>query len=125
MTELCDGRTLRDLVLSEDDDYNEREVLNQIVSGVDYLHTMNIILEFIIDLKPDNILCSQFDETNELVMKIADFGCSRIIKMGDQSHLGGLRIGRSCVYHLFHFFSPLFHPLLLRSCPDDAVWKDN
>ena len=60
------------------------QILRQIVSGVRYLHDNNVIHR---DLKPGNILISiPKDEISRPVMKLADFGMSRIVSE-DQTHL--------------------------------------
>ena len=85
-TELCLG-TLTDIVIKEK--YNgppfgsNRRILRQIVSGVVHLHANNIIHR---DLKPENILFSISDYDGHPVMKLADFGLSRIVSE-DASHL--------------------------------------
>ena len=53
-------------------------MLRQIAKGVEYLHDNNIIHR---DLKPKNILY----RSSPLVMKVADFGCSRSVT-GDATH---------------------------------------
>ena len=100
MTELCDG-TLHDLVISQTDsmikltsDRLKKVVLRQITEGVKHLHDINILHR---DLKPKNILYRIISDKSgkrprQLVMKVADFGCSRSIK-GDDTHYTRTLIG--------------------------------
>ena len=84
MTELCNG-TLVDLVKGRYDGPfigGNWLIVRQIVEGLNYLHANKIIHR---DLKPRNILFV-IDDRKRPVMKLADFGCSRIVP-GDQSHL--------------------------------------
>ena len=85
VTELWNG-TLYDLVTVNKDSsiklssHQLRDVvLCQIVDGVEYLHHYNIIHR---DLKPHNIL---YRTEPTLMMKVADFGCSRSVT-GDATH---------------------------------------
>ena len=84
MTELCDG-TLHDLVVVNKDYYSKLSsdqlrdvVLRQIAEGLNHLHDNNILHR---DIKPHNILF----RIDPLVMKLADFGCSRSVT-GDMTH---------------------------------------
>ena len=83
MTELCDG-ILHDLVK---EDFDERDILRQIVEGLHCLHSKKFIHR---DLKPHNILFTKNSadagSDHRWLMKLADFGCSRIIPE-DRSHL--------------------------------------
>jgi len=82
MTELCSG-TLHYLVTElKPPNFNERDTVHQIVLGLQHLHGQNIVHR---DLKPHNILYSSAQD-GSVVMKLADFGCSRILKK-DTSHL--------------------------------------
>jgi len=61
--------------------YSEKDAANivrQIVSGVKYLHSLGIAHR---DLKPENLLCSG---ENDMQIKIADFGLSKIFAGGQQ-----------------------------------------
>ena len=87
MTELCNG-TLHDLVVKKSfpfavADYKNKTILRQIAVGLRYLHANGVIHR---DLKPGNILFTTKGSRNLPVMKLADFGMSRILKE-DQSHL--------------------------------------
>ena len=91
MTELCNG-TLEDLVVINKDptleltsDKLKNVVLRQITNGVKYLHHYKILHR---DLKPHNILYY----INPLVMKLADFGCSRSLPK-DATHYSRSVIG--------------------------------
>ena len=86
VTELCNG-TLDDLVKGK---YNGPSVGNnclivyQIVEGMRFLHTNGVIHR---DLKPGNILISIPKGSSDCpVMKLADFGLSRIVP-GNKSKL--------------------------------------
>ena len=89
VTELCHG-TLHDLVTAGNKDVYSRlspyqlryVILSQIVEGVKHLHANEIIHR---DLKPHNILYRRIiseDGNRQLVMKLADFGCSRSVPAG-------------------------------------------
>ena len=78
MTELCKGTLdciVRNSALSKT---NRINILYQIASGLAHLHSHNIVHR---DLKPQNILYS-FTHDRRLVMKLADFGCSRTLPVG-------------------------------------------
>jgi serine/threonine protein kinase len=61
------------------------ELFNEILEGVDYLHTQNIIHR---DLKPSNILVTE--GKNGRFVKLADFGLSKIQEINSRSHTKGL-----------------------------------
>ena len=89
MTELCEG-TLHDLVVGNKHPlkmtrYHLRDVLRQIVKGVKHLHDNKILHR---DLKPHNILYIKYP----LVMKLADFDCSRFLPQ-DATHYSRSVIG--------------------------------
>jgi len=67
--------------------YSEKDASNivrQIINGVKYLHSLGIAHR---DLKPENLLCS--GESDNMEIKIADFGLSKIFA-------GGQRLETSC-----------------------------
>ena len=99
VTELCDG-TLHDLVTDNNSgtqltsDRLKKVVLRQITEGAKHLHDINILHR---DLKPKNILYRIISDKSgkrprQLMMKVADFGCSRSIK-GDDTHYTRTLIG--------------------------------
>jgi len=66
----------------EQGSYSETDASNivrQIVEGVKYLHSLGIAHR---DLKPENLLCS--GEGSQMLIKIADFGLSKIFAGGQQ-----------------------------------------
>jgi len=80
-TELIDGGELFYKIV-DIGSYSERDaahIVKQLCDGVKYLHSMGIAHR---DLKPENLLCSGNGE--DMVIKIADFGLSKIFNEGDQ-----------------------------------------
>jgi len=62
--------------------YSERDARNivrQLVEGVDYLHGLGIAHR---DLKPENLLCTDGDPGVDMIIKIADFGLSKVFNDG-------------------------------------------
>lgn len=79
--ELCAG-TLQQLINREFTEPSPMELaLLQTAKGVNYLHSINIIHR---DIKPENILISIAKPSGKPVMKIADFGLSKV-KVGEGS----------------------------------------
>ena len=76
--ELCSGYTLNDLVKGKYEGPKlgtKREVLHQIISGLEYLHEKNVVHR---DIKPQNILISKpISDKAPPLIKLADFGLSR------------------------------------------------
>lgn len=62
------------------DDYSKKGLIQQIIRGVSYLHSKNIVH---CDLKPDNILINYRDG---LEVKIADFGLASIIGISNKNY---------------------------------------
>ena len=86
VTELCNG-TLDDLVkgrcVGPPVVVSKWRIVRQIVVGLCYLHANGVIHR---DLNPRNILFT-IDDRNRPVMKLADFGCSRILLDGESRHV--------------------------------------
>ena len=101
IVELCNG-TLDELVVHGQLQFKSRLILRQIVNGLRHLHNNKIIHR---DLNPRNILYSRVpveaDGTHRLVMKLADFGMSRIVPQ-DKSHLTRTQLRNG--------WSPVFGP---------------
>ena len=92
-TELCNG-TLHDLVVSLKLYDAEINILRQSVEGLAHLHDKKIVHR---DLKPRNILYSLSGQ-GVLLIKLADFGCSRTLPVGGGSHYS-LSKTRDASYH--------------------------
>jgi len=56
----------------------QKNIIKQILSAISYLHRQGIAHR---DLKPENLLCS--GEGDDEIVKIADFGLSKIFNSGD------------------------------------------
>lgn len=85
VTEYLDGGELFDKI-SEKGCFNEeeaRKVISQILSAIVYLHDKKITHR---DLKPENIVFEKLG-TNELNLKIIDFGTSRRIHKNEKLHV--------------------------------------
>ena len=73
------GNTLGNFLKEKNFNLNESEVANiiyQIAQGVKYLHKFGIVHR---DLKPDNIMIIPKTENNDMIIKIMDFGFSKIV----------------------------------------------
>jgi len=81
VTELVTGGELFYKIV-ERGSYSEADaagIVKQLVTGVEYLHSKGIAHR---DLKPENLLCSD-DEGKDMVIKIADFGLSKMFSAGE------------------------------------------
>ena len=81
VTELCSGGELFDYILQHGQ-FSEKDaafIMFQIFSAVNYCHNMNIVHR---DLKPENILISSKDNLNYPLLKICDFGTSKLYEKG-------------------------------------------
>ena len=77
ITEYCE-HTLAD-ILVDDKNYGEKDLrvfYKQIVRGIDYIHTNNIVH---LDIKPENVLLKKSQNSEGMVAKIGDFGSARIL----------------------------------------------
>ncbi|VDD86046.1 unnamed protein product, partial [Enterobius vermicularis] len=114
LMEYCDGKSLKELIHS-DQEIEKKDIRcwgKQIADGMSYLHSKKIIHR---DLKPSNVL-----STNN-VLKISDFGMSRIWEMSNMKSmtLCGTRaytapeLLKVCFKHLN---SPFFLFITFQSC---------
>jgi len=79
--ELVDGGELFYKIVDRGS-YNESDaahIVKQLLEGVQYLHSQGVAHR---DLKPENLLCS--GDGDNMVIKIADFGLSKVFNAGDQ-----------------------------------------
>lgn len=70
--------------LAETPDYSEKDAarhMKQILQGVHYLHSVGVMHR---DLKPDNILLASSGRNSQI--KIADFGLSALIRLGEDGY---------------------------------------
>lgn len=83
VSERCKGGELFD-VISEKGNFTEKDaatVMKQLLSGVCYSHQNHIVHR---DLKPENILMD--NKSNDLSIKIIDWGCAQTIKKDEKLH---------------------------------------
>ena len=81
VTELCPGGELFQQIIDKGP-FNERYsayVMYQLFSAVNYCHKMHIIHR---DLKPENILIINKDKDGYPIIKVCDFGTSKIFEKG-------------------------------------------
>jgi serine/threonine protein kinase len=86
--ELCSGRDLREAMKARPKllVQNAHTFMVQIASGVEYLHTKNIVHR---DIKAENVLLSTLD--NFAVCKICDFGLSKLtMEVGQTTMTSGI-----------------------------------
>ncbi|KAM0946234.1 putative protein kinase Group-Pl-3 family [Dioscorea sansibarensis] len=78
--EFCQGGTLATYIQSKGrlNEHFAKKFMKQLGAGLRVLHAHHIVHR---DLKPENILLS--DSTSDPVLKIADFGLSRVISPGE------------------------------------------
>ena len=105
-TELCQG-TLENFVNSTykgQDVGSKLEILKQITQGLEYLHSNNVVHR---DIKPQNILISFPNGSVPPLMKLTDFGISRVPREG-RSDLTktGLSGTSGCIAP--EFYDPVF-----------------
>jgi len=81
LTELVDGGELfyKIVDIGSFSENDAARIVKQLCQGVKYLHSMGIAHR---DLKPENLLCS--GDGADMVIKIADFGLSKVFNEGDQ-----------------------------------------
>jgi len=89
--EYCNNGTLTNLMkqLKKETDYQVKEekiksIMLQLKNALNYLYDNTILHR---DLKPDNILFNMYDN-NEFVLKLADFGFSRIFNKNAVTDIG-------------------------------------
>ena len=81
VTELCPGGELFQQIIDKGP-FNEKYsafIMYQLFSAINYCHKMNIVHR---DLKPENILIVSKDQNNYPIIKICDFGTSKIFEKG-------------------------------------------
>lgn len=81
VTELCSGGELFQEIIDKGP-FNERYcayVMYQIFSSINYCHNMNIVHR---DLKPENILIVKREKNGYPLLKVCDFGTSKMFEKG-------------------------------------------
>jgi calcium-dependent protein kinase len=81
VTEMCSGGELFQEIIDKGP-FNERYsayVMYQILSAINYCHNMNIIHR---DLKPENILIVKREKGGYPLLKVCDFGTSKMVEKG-------------------------------------------
>ncbi len=92
--ELCDGN-LTDYLKAKALTSNKKvNILAQIADGMQFIHKHRIIHK---DLKPDNVLIKNFD-SEELIVKITDFGLAYPMLENEQTATLSLSFGGSRAY---------------------------
>ena len=82
VSEYCKGGELFDII-SKKGSFTEKDacvIMKQLMSAICYSHQNNIVHR---DLKPENILMD--NDTNDLTIKLIDWGCAQTIKSAKQS----------------------------------------
>lgn len=94
VSEYMEGGELFDRIIQEKSFTEEkaREVMRQVLVGVEYLHSLQIVHR---DIKPENILCQSKDWPYQV--KLTDFGLSNVIEdaVGDYSNALLSHVGTS------------------------------
>ncbi|EDR27385.1 protein serine/threonine kinase, putative [Entamoeba dispar SAW760] len=82
VTEYAEYGSIRELIVKKKESIPKLSIrlrfLLDAAKGIQYLHNNNILHR---DIKPDNILVMSFDEKNNVLTKLTDFGTSRNINM--------------------------------------------
>jgi len=107
--ELVDGGDIRQYLTANRPTYTEAHAaqhLKEILQGVHYLHSMGVVHR---DLKLENILLKKHED-GRYEVKIADFGLSALIRIGEEGYHGSKSSRRklftglhevSCIHSLF------------------------
>eukprot|EP00058_Branchiostoma_floridae_P024132 XP_002609622.1 hypothetical protein BRAFLDRAFT_87843 [Branchiostoma floridae] len=82
--EYCNGGTMNDYLLERDPDpETNARFMTQLSGAVSFLHNNNVVHR---DLKPDNVLVCQPVNGDPPLVKIGDFGLSKICNASNLSH---------------------------------------